>query len=88
MIALVFAVASAAAWGAGDFCGGLAARRLPVLALALRAHLGGLAILLVVQFVFVQGPAGDVRVVVWERSPASPAAPVWACSTVRSRSAR
>ncbi len=46
-MAVVFALGAAAFYGAGDFVGGLAARRNAVLAVALGAQLSGLLVLLV-----------------------------------------
>lgn len=47
-MAVVLALACALVWGAGDFCGGLAARRAPVLAVVALSHLVGLGLLVLV----------------------------------------
>ena len=46
-MAALFALCGAAAWGIGDFCGGLASRRLHVLTVLLLSQLAGLAGVLV-----------------------------------------
>ncbi len=47
-MAVVLALACALVWGAGDFCGGLAARRAPALAVVAVSHVVGLGLLVLV----------------------------------------
>jgi len=49
---VLFGLASALIWGAGDFCGGLASRRASVLSVLMLAELSGLVLLLVFAIVF------------------------------------
>jgi drug/metabolite transporter (DMT)-like permease len=60
-VAALLALFSAATYGVGDFCGGLAARKIPATTVLLWSHLLGLT-LLVVSTVFVAGDpeAGDL----------------------------
>jgi drug/metabolite transporter (DMT)-like permease len=60
-MAAFLALFSAATYGVGDFCGGLAARRIPASSVVLWSHLLGLA-LLVASTLFVSGEAtgGDL----------------------------
>jgi drug/metabolite transporter (DMT)-like permease len=60
-MAAVLALVSAATYGIGDFCGGLAARRIPATTVVLWSHLLGL-LLLTASTVFVAGEpaAGDL----------------------------
>lgn len=57
-------VATAAAWGAGDFCGGLAARRQPVFVVVLLSQLIGLVAIGAVALV-VREPMPGVRDLLW-----------------------
>jgi drug/metabolite transporter (DMT)-like permease len=57
-VAVVFALLSAATYGVGDFCGGMAARRVPATTVLLWSHLLGLALLGAVALV-VDGSATD-----------------------------
>jgi drug/metabolite transporter (DMT)-like permease len=50
--AVVFGLGSALVWGAGDFCGGLASRRAPVLGVLAIAELSGLFFLLLFGILF------------------------------------
>lgn len=47
LAAILFGLSSALVWGAGDFCGGLASRRVSVLSVLLLAELSGLVLLIV-----------------------------------------
>jgi drug/metabolite transporter (DMT)-like permease len=63
VVAAVLALLSAATYGVGDFCGGLAARRTPATSVLLWSHVVGLT-LMVVSTVFVSGEAtvGDLLI--------------------------
>lgn len=52
--AVLFGLASAITWGGGDFCGGLAARRAPVLAVLLISGGGGLVLIIALALLFAE----------------------------------
>jgi drug/metabolite transporter (DMT)-like permease len=62
-VAAVLALFSAATYGVGDFCGGLAARRIPAASVVLWSHLLGLVLLLLATL-FVSGEvtSGDLLI--------------------------
>jgi drug/metabolite transporter (DMT)-like permease len=62
-VAAVLALLSAATYGVGDFCGGLAARRIPAASVVLWSHLLGL-VLLLASTAFVSGEVvgGDLLI--------------------------
>jgi drug/metabolite transporter (DMT)-like permease len=62
LAAVVFGLASALSWGAGDFSGGLAARRAPVFGILVISHTAGLLLLVVLALVWREPlpPAGDL----------------------------
>jgi drug/metabolite transporter (DMT)-like permease len=64
-LGILLALGSALAWGAGDFLGGLASRRIPALPLALRAHAVGLAGLLGVELVLLRTGMPGGAVLAW-----------------------
>lgn len=58
-LSVLYGVASAAVWGTGDFCGGLAAKRANVNRVVLLAHLFGLQIMVLLAFILhEQAPEG------------------------------
>jgi drug/metabolite transporter (DMT)-like permease len=59
--ALVFGLASALSWGAGDFCGGLATRRASVLAVLAIAEASGLVLLVALALLFGEAPPTGVQ---------------------------
>ncbi len=63
MVAVVLALLSAATYGVGDFCGGMAARRIPATSVLLWSHLLGLGLLVaVVPFVGGSAAGGDLLI--------------------------
>jgi hypothetical protein len=62
-VAALLALLSAATYGVGDFCGGLAARRIPAASVVLWSHLVGLTLLLL-STAFVSGTVvgGDLLI--------------------------
>lgn len=62
-MAVVLALFSAATYGIGDFCGGMAARRVPATTVLLWSHLLGLALLVTVTpFIAASATAGDLLI--------------------------
>ena len=63
-MAVTFGLCSAAAWGAGDFCGGLATRRISVLLVVLWSQLIGAAALVTLALAFGEA-VPQLRSLVW-----------------------
>jgi drug/metabolite transporter (DMT)-like permease len=63
-LSAMFGVASAASWGAGDFCGGLAAKRAPLLPVVIGSQTCGLLTLALAGVVF-RDPLPAVSSLVW-----------------------
>jgi drug/metabolite transporter (DMT)-like permease len=62
-VAVVLALFSAATYGIGDFCGGMAARRIPATTVLLWSHILGLALLATVTpFIAASVTAGDLLI--------------------------
>jgi uncharacterized membrane protein len=64
LAAIAFGVASAVAWGAGDFSGGLATRRASVFRVAVLGNGTGLALLVLLAFTFAE-PLPSTEAVGW-----------------------
>lgn len=64
LASVLFGLASALLWGAGDFCGGLATRRESVLGVLIMAELSGLVLLVISAFVFRE-PLPTIEVIGW-----------------------
>jgi drug/metabolite transporter (DMT)-like permease len=62
-VAVILALFSAATYGVGDFCGGMAARRIPATTVLLWSHILGLALLATVApFIAGSATAGDLLI--------------------------
>jgi drug/metabolite transporter (DMT)-like permease len=63
-LSALFGLASAASWGAGDFCGGLAAKRTTIFRVVIGSQLAGVVMLAVAAIVFHDG-APSASSILW-----------------------